>query len=119
MRKRGQCIFCSGPKMSKEHFWSSWMGDLIQGDKDGYHTHKIITSDAKLGTNESIVDNERQGDVTTKKIRVVCCKCNNGWMSQLESQAKPILEKLISGSEIKICPEKRLILSSWIAMKTD
>lgn len=29
LRKRNQCIFCQGSGMSKEHFWSSWIGTII------------------------------------------------------------------------------------------
>ena len=35
------------------------------------------------------------GNAWTKKIRVVCGTCNNGWMSRLETAAAPLLTPLI------------------------
>lgn len=104
--------------MSKEHFWSTWMHELLCRDGKGEHIHKIVSADSKINTNQKIEKNlQRQGDVTTKKIRVVCKTCNNGWMSEIETQAKPILTKLISGCDCCLTPEQSHALAIWIAMK--
>ncbi len=104
--------------MSKEHFWSDWMSELISHGSESKHIHKIVSADAKIGTNQKVDKSEsRQGDVTTKKIRVVCRKCNNGWMSKIEMKAKPILTQLILGRDCCLTPEQSHTLALWIAMK--
>jgi hypothetical protein len=51
-------------------------------------------------------------------IKAVCAGCNNGWMSQLETQAKPLLEPMILGKRRVVLPNDRArIVSTW-AMKT-
>lgn len=59
----------------------------------------------------------RQGDVITKKIRVVCKKCNSGWMSRIEEAVKPILLKLINGTANIITPLEQKNVHNWIMMK--
>lgn len=36
----------------------------------------------------------KPGSVLTTRIREVCAACNNGWMSRLETDTRPILELL-------------------------
>jgi len=45
----------------------------------------------------------------------VCGKCNNGWMSQLEHLAKPILIRLIADPHrlTELAPEERTIVARW------
>ena len=102
LRKRNQCIFCQGSGMSKEHFWSSWMDSVIpKGEKNEYTNIILSGQDENLSMDSISV---RQGDVITKKIRVVCKKCNSGWMSRIEETVKPILLKLMNGTADLITP---------------
>jgi hypothetical protein len=59
----------------------------------------------------------RQGSTFTKKIRVVCQSCNNGWMSRLENATKPILLKLTQGEPTALDREQQTLLAQWIALK--
>jgi hypothetical protein len=59
----------------------------------------------------------RQGSTFTKKIRVVCQSCNNGWMSRLENATKPILLKLVQGEPTVLDREQQTLLAQWIALK--
>lgn len=72
-------------------------------------THKVHPVSSKMIT--------RQGGAITKKIRVVCKKCNNGWMSQLEDLAKPILTPLIVGEPIVLNRDQQRIVAEWITLK--
>lgn len=60
---------------------------------------------------------ERPGHLFTLKNRVVCESCNNGWMSEVEDLAKPILLKLISGTSCELSKNETSSISFWIAMK--
>jgi hypothetical protein len=36
------------------------------------------------------------------QVRRVCQNCNGGWMSQLEAQAKPLLEPMFDGKPMTL-----------------
>lgn len=79
-----------------------------------YITHHLVEN-----KKTKISDEKRdfQGHVVNKRIRVVCKACNNGWMSRLEEDAKPILTPLILGSSGILDAEMQLTLSRWIMLK--
>jgi len=58
------------------------------------------------------------GQNANLQVRSVCADCNNGWMSALEQEARPILEPLIRSHKL-LGPRTRdaEILSRW-SMKT-
>jgi hypothetical protein len=53
----------------------------------------------------------------TKKVRVVCAGCNNGWMSALENVVKPILTALITSQPCALTPNDLDVLARWVALK--
>jgi len=48
------------------------------------------------------------------KVKFVCKSCNNGWMSGLESQAKPIIEGLLSDTRSGFEPRHREVVARWV-----
>src|ERR1700760_4060155 len=81
------CLFC--PKVATltgEHIWSEWMSDLLPGERHLFR--RQFAGDPNVRTWES--------NSVNVKAHVVCETCNNGWMSDLESQhAKPAMQELI------------------------
>lgn len=79
-----------------------------------------VTSDSP-----SIVEREIHGEVflprettrPTLPIRCVCRECNNGWMSRLENEAKPILERMLDDRPVGLDLAQRAIVGMW-SMKT-
>lgn len=51
------------------------------------------------------------------QVRVVCERCNNGWMSALETRVKPILSSLMAGTESRLSEDDLGVLAAW-AFKT-
>jgi hypothetical protein len=102
--------------MSKEHFWPLWAASMFPVFRDNaYREGKITITEKTIVTGRKF--QERQGSVATKKIRVVCEDCNNGWMSTLEDRARPILEPLLAGNPIALNQSQQRILAEWITMK--
>lgn len=102
--------------MSKEHFWPDWMRSLLSREVANSHISEVRTSQFKeppVLTKRQ----ERQGPVSSKRIRVVCKTCNNGWMSQLESEAKPILLSLINSGRKVLSQRETSILARWAVTK--
>jgi len=52
------------------------------------------------------------------KVKGVCKKCNETWMSQIEQDAMPILTPLLKGEQCELDNEKIESLLNWIALKT-
>src|SRR3954451_16688343 len=92
------CIFCERSGMSKEHVFSDWINDVLP--PDGTHNRiRIRGFDAAGGTASPFHDvtAHRQGGPAKLTARVVCQRCNSGWMSKLQARAKSVLIPLING----------------------
>ena len=113
---QGKCVFCGGGNLSKEHFWPEWASPLLPSYPVNQHVEHTITTVNK-GTVISSGKREKPGHAWTKKVRVVCETCNNGWMSRLETAAKPFLTPLITGTPCTVTASAAQAISRWIAMK--
>lgn len=109
-----RCIFCGGGKLSKEHFYPQWMHSLLP----------VQTRYGELTTSHHPVRGEaverhveRPAAMATRKIRVVCRACNNGWMNRLEAAARPHLTRMILGKRFQLQPEEQLAVAQWCAAK--
>lgn len=110
------CIFCGGTGLSKEHFWPDWISKYISKSGTDKHTAEVHSGDAKSKP-ELEKKTERQGDLVTKKFRVVCKECNNGWMSRLENSVKPFILSAIQNKNITLNSEQVAMLAQWVVMK--
>src|SRR5882724_10367570 len=92
-RYMGVCIFC-GPtesRLTNEHVLGRWILRVLAPGLEGQIPHE-----------------RRRGGRTERRwsrntldpsIKVVCKRCNEGWLSQLEGEAKFVVEPLILGKE--------------------
>ena len=114
LKPPGTCLFCkrSPPdiKMSKEHIWSDWLDEIIpkQSTRTEGFTPNIETNPHNWVS--------YQGDVGTKKVRIVCTDCNNGWMSQIVENAKPYARQLVNGERISLDEVGQVAMADWIAL---
>ena len=110
------CIFCEKEgNLSKEHLWPSWLSKMYVRKGDEKHTFGSQSYMNKTIVNDGVY--ERPGHLFSLKNRVVCCSCNNGWMSEVEEETKAILLKMLNGQKFKISNEELRIFSFWVAMK--
>jgi hypothetical protein len=111
------CIFCGRfDGLSKEHIWPQWMAAYLPITAPNAHiseVHSGIPKQPRTLQRRS----ERPGPVHTKKVRAVCHKCNNTWMSAVEEQAKPILLRALSSQELTIEAAEAAHLSNWAVLK--
>jgi hypothetical protein len=113
---QGRCIFCGGGNLSKEHFWPEWASPLLPSYPVNQHVEHSFTVSNKTRANPPHIRN-KPGHAWTKKIRVGCETCNNGWMSALETAAKPLLTPLITGTPCVISEADGLTIARWIVLK--
>lgn len=99
------CIFCSSSPVTAEHVWPSWLVDRFPRTKIR----------VRRWTASEILDYPAISIVT--RVRAVCATCNNGWMSELENSAKPVLVPLVDGERMTLAADQQTIAAIW-AVKT-
>lgn len=108
------CVFCFTPltaqNRSKEHVIARWLQDERAINAEVLSAGFATSCAAKV-TREMPIDQFLAGHV--------CQSCNNGWMSELEVQArKPLLDLLARRVEARtLSQNEKLILAKW-AVKT-
>jgi hypothetical protein len=102
--------------MTGEHLWSDFMGRFIpKGPRDS-HIETWDTYRANTPIRPTDV-RKRRGHSTTRKLRRVCRKCNNGWMSRIDDEAKPYLLAMMYGQSINLDRAAQRKVVDWIVLK--
>lgn len=83
-----RCMFCDRPASTKEDAWPLWLVRMFPSP-----ANVSIEADRK----ETGHGEWRQKGYFAK-ARFACESCNNGWMSNLENQARPIIQTLMSST---------------------
>jgi len=112
-----KCIFCGAGKLTAEHFWPEWAASILPNGRDPSYYDFAQNHDPRTGEIRRTRHYRRQGLVTTKRLRVVCGPCNNGWMSRLETATKPILTPMAIGEDTRLTEADQRTLSAWVALK--
>jgi len=126
-RSRGparRCAFCGKTgRASNEHVWPQWLrAHANEVSPSRYlHTAGFTRTAADTLAETPTVTTHQPGSVFNIRARAVCRECNNGWMSALEQQAKPLLLAMIGavqpGSAITLAPDQAATIATW-AIKT-
>lgn len=111
----GKCIFCGGGGLS-EHVWSKWMHPYIDADNLDHFRARLTR---RRGRTSGVQAHKGyQGGALNVRLYVVCKRrCNNGWMSRLDTAAKPLIKPFLSGSQVALSKEAQKTVATWLAMK--
>ena len=115
-KPRKRCIFCGDIGISKEHIWGDWLKHYVKTILPK-HTLNTVTVN-RPGTPNVASLRIRAGDPLRSKARVVCEKCNNTWMSEIQNAAKPLLIPMFEGEIRVLGHATQEIIATWIAMAT-
>lgn len=103
-----ECLFCPNPANSKEDMWPLWI---------------LRRVDTREPIRRTVGKNAPHHTISRKiKIKSVCKKCNNEWMSNLENQCIPVIGSLLEDISFILDREYQLLLSLWavkVAMVLD
>jgi hypothetical protein len=104
------CLFCSSTKVSREHVWPDWISPLFHKNPINrqYRMHRSGTNTPLITAWSKSLD---------QKARVVCVRCNNGWMSEFESASKPVLTPFILGLAAVLDDHVRAVLNAWLTLR--
>jgi hypothetical protein len=96
-----QCLFCDRKADSKEHLWASWILEVRKKKKWGPIRHSVGGSPVKIIPNAELT------------VGTVCGTCNNGWMSDLETQNKPLIGCLLQDISTPLDSSHQSTLALW------
>jgi hypothetical protein len=93
-RTSKDCIFCGQSPTTREHIWADW---LVQYIPKTMPKHNSTTTMLNADRTVDKISKVWGGDPRSRLLQIVCGPCNNGWMSDLQTAAKPTLIPLITG----------------------
>ena len=112
------CVFCGRSGVTKQHMWPDWLKTIIP--REGSTSGQMIFHVRMAPMNKAVIIQpdvkERRWHQGAHKIRNVCGQCNSGWMSRLETAAKPHLTSLILGKKCNLDKQAQHSLAAWIVM---
>ena len=119
------CVFCGGKPLTKEHIWPKWarrkLTSIIQ---EPYWKERMVGPLSHVpqviavgGEDREYAEQHSAAPLYSMTTRSVCASCNGGWMSQLEEEARPIIEAMLSRQDRTLHEDGQRILAAW-AVKT-
>jgi hypothetical protein len=92
--------------------WADWLRGYIPREMAEHYTasHTFVP-----GKPERLLKH-RTGDPHSIRIKCVCRKCNNDWISELQENAKPYLVPMLEGTKITLAAKGQRAIATWAAM---
>lgn len=112
-----QCAFCSNPPNSHEHLSPKWLKPWVEEWQNYNYNYGVMNSVDQYGNSHILKRQKRfTGDALSRRVRVVCKSCNEGWMSTSQEKAKPHLVPYLNGEWPAITMEAAKTINLWAAM---
>jgi hypothetical protein len=105
------CVFCGAIADSQEHVWPKWAAPMLVDEGPLPHVHQVLQA------GRPFEERRYSKGAYSVTVGVVCKRCNNDWMSDLESRAKPYLEGMLDGRGRELHEGGLRTLATW-ALKT-
>jgi hypothetical protein len=114
-----RCIFCGGTPVNSEHLFSEWISKIVpRVTQRHFREERKDSATQNIRTAGTYQSRRIEGDIASRKLKAPCRKCNSGWMSCLETLAKPVLTPLILGQETTLDLGAQRTLVDWVILKT-
>ncbi len=110
---RVRCIFCDQRReQAIEDIIPDWIAKEIGGTPPFTvdYFDDVRGSEAKRRSGASMA-------LEQLKLRGVCARCNNEWMSRIEDSVKPLLTDLIRGQARLVTSQDCRLLAAWCQLK--
>ena len=104
------CAFCDGSSTTREHIWPNWARRRLSAAATPHHVQ--VQQDDQVGRPRLWAQVP-----FSMTVKAVCADCNNGWMSDLQAIAKPLLEAMLEERSRGFDEQDQAILARW-ALKT-
>ncbi|MHB8719247.1 MAG: hypothetical protein ACYDAC_10210 [Candidatus Dormibacteria bacterium] len=95
--------------MTAEHVWSRWLGaEVPELGQFGVEVMGVV--------GQPLPFRQRRRKASGLNPKIVCASGNNGWMSQLQEQAKHHLLPLIRGTDCSLEAPAQELVAAWLSM---
>ena len=125
MAKRSQrtCVFCGRTPVTREHVWPQWIGrDLIPPiplPPSRERAPRVLVHTRASDDGSTVIVQPQTRGLAPRPhdalVKVVCKRCNNGWMADLEGAVKPTILALESGEAVHLDDATMQTLALWAA----
>ena len=102
--------------MTSEHVWGDWVTSHLPRTMNKHNHANVFVP--RPGEPEPAEVRIRAGDPLSSQVKVVCAKCNSGWLNRVQQAARPFLLPLFEGAKHTVDPDTQSRLAAWIAMAT-
>jgi hypothetical protein len=114
--ERRACVFCGAEdrKISKEHLWSKWMATYVDPSGGTANRKSRI-----LSTKTGQVKGSKSWPEAAfgQEVSGPCKLCNEGWMEQVEDEARPFLIPMLEDRKTELRPEGQRAVVRWATLK--
>ena len=100
------CIYCGSQSVSEEHVFPIWLRNRFRGY--GTLEHKVDL-DSPIRFKTGVTD-------LRVTVRSVCKKCNENWMSVIQNDTKPLIERLLKDPTSDLDLRECRRLTTWAVM---
>jgi len=112
-RNGGNCIFCGGAPVTREHIIPKWVRSIV-GVPEGKLNRRTVAHHSVNGEDrESVRLMNVDSNPLTIQVRLVCKSCNGGWMEADRDAVGP----LVAGQKVTLGASERKKVARW-ACKT-
>jgi hypothetical protein len=112
------CVFCGNRPLTKEHFLPAWLESYIDAGGEMYVEESDIDPDGHVRRDAFGRPKMRRGVRKQPPLRrtakEVCASCNNGWMSRLEQEVKPLLIEFLARRPVSTGGSQQQALTRWM-----
>jgi hypothetical protein len=105
IRKSEPCPYCLGNgKKAREHFFPKWTIKVYPVHFEGHQFNRFTRKYIKR-------------PASTETVKSICATCNSTWMSEIQNDAKPIIEPFLFGKgDARLTKNESRLLSYWMMM---
>jgi hypothetical protein len=108
--KFGPCVFCPRTaKYGKEDIVPKWAAEIIRGGEPDPWRNLLFSAEGR--------PTKLVGSASTYKLLGICEECNNGWMSDIETDVIEVATKMIKGESLTLSESDQTALATWGALK--
>jgi hypothetical protein len=103
------CLFCGNTPVTREHVWPKWLQDVLPNyTRTANYIHQVGDEEPRTWS----------APIASMTVNVVCESCNGGWMSRLETAAKPLLVPMINGRRTTLDKPQQRTIATWTLKTT-
>jgi hypothetical protein len=103
----GLCAFCRRGPLTVEHVFPRWLAELLPKNKPVVGILADPMENKVLRTSAGVAHDAQ--------AKCVCATCNNGWMSELEAEAQPLIRPMVTGAlSIALQAPAQDLLARWV-----